>query len=102
MGGTKNRSPAQVEKSQHHKQSGSKKQKLEGGTVKASIRVILTENQASRIIRDAKVITVYDLARQTGVKISAANAFLKEAVKQKRVKVVGGYSGHYIYQPITE
>ena len=48
------------------------------------------------------VITIQDLARQTNVKISTANAFLKKALVQGTVKKVGGFSGHYIYQPISQ
>ena len=53
----------------------SKKDKGEGGPRKAEITVMLNEQQAMKIIQNSKVVTVQDLARQTGVKISAANAF---------------------------
>jgi small subunit ribosomal protein S25e len=54
-----------------------------------------------KIIQNSKVVTVQDLARQTGVKISAANAFLKESAIKGTVKKVGGYSGHYLYQVVS-
>jgi len=54
-----------------------------------------------KIIENSKVITVQDLARQTGVKISAANAFLIESTKKGIVKRVGGYSGHHLYQAVS-
>jgi small subunit ribosomal protein S25e len=54
-----------------------------------------------KVIQNSKVVTVQDLARQTGVKISAANAFLKQATIKVTVKKVGGYSGHYLYQVIS-
>ena len=105
MGGSKNKSPAQKEKSQDGKKSDSKKgkkgDKSESGSPKADITVMLTEEQASKAFKGAKVITVQELARQTGVKISAANTFLKNAAKNGTVKVVGGNSGHYIYQPVS-
>ena len=105
MGGSKNKSPAQKEKSQDSKKSDSKKSKKgdksEGGSVKAEIRVKLTEQQAAKALKSSKVITVQELAKQTGVKISAANAFLIEAAKKGTVKKVGGYSGHHIYQPVS-
>jgi small subunit ribosomal protein S25e len=41
------------------------------------------------------------MARQTGVKISAANAFLIESTKKGIVKRVGGYSGHHLYQAVS-
>ena len=79
----------------------SKKEKGEGGPRKAEITVMLNEQQAMKIIQNSKVITIQDLARQTGVKISAANAFLKESTVKGTVKKVGGYSGHYLYQVVS-
>ena len=75
-----------------------KKDKGESGPKKAEITVMVNEQQAMKIIQNSKVITVQDLARQTGVKISAANAFLKKSTEQGTVKRVGGYSGHHLYQ----
>ena len=79
----------------------SKKDKGEGGVRKAEITVLLNEQQAMKVIQYSKVITVQDLARQTGVKISAANAFLKESTSIGTVKRVGGYSGHHLYQVVS-
>ena len=83
MGSTKNKSPAQKEKTQSTKDAGKKgkKDKAEGGSgaPKAEIIVTLSEEQAMKAIKGSKVITVQELARQTGVKISAANAFLKRS-----------------------
>ena len=76
----------------------SKKDKGEGGVRKAEITVMIDEQQAIKIITNSKVVTVQDLARQTGVKISAANAFLKQSAIKGTVKKVGGYSGHHLYQ----
>ena len=78
-----------------------KKDKGEGGPRKAEITVMLDEKQAMKIIQNSKVVTVQDLARQTGVKISAANAFLKESTTKGTVKKVGGYSGHHLYQVVS-
>lgn len=99
MGGTKKVSPAKQEKTQGAKESKkSRKDKGEGGPSKAEITVVVNEQQVMKYIQGAKVVTIHDLARQAGVKISAANAFLREAVKRGTVKRVGGYSGHYLYQ----
>jgi len=62
---------------------------------------MVNEQQALKIIQNSKVVTVQDLARQTGVKISAANAFLKESTSKGIVKKVGGYSGHHLYQAVS-
>jgi len=48
------------------------------------------------------VITVHELARQTGVKTSAANAYLLKLLASGDVKRIGGYSGHHIYQPVLK
>lgn len=97
--GTKNK-PLSSQDRQGAK-SKSKKAKTEGGVAKAEITVMLNEEQALKVVRGAKVITVQELARQTGVKISAANAFLRQAVQKGTVNSVGGYSGHRIYQPAS-
>jgi len=106
MGGAKKKSPAQQQKSQTDdaaKKAGEKKKgkKKDEGSSKAEITVIVNEEQAMKFIKNAKVITVQELARQLGVKISAANAFLKKLLKEGLVKKVGGFSGHHIYQPLS-
>ncbi len=101
MGGSKNKSPAKKEKVQKADSKKSKKPKTEGGAPKAEITVILTKEQAAGTLKGAKVITVQELARRTGVKTSAANAYLREAVKDGSMKIIGGKSGHRIYQPAS-
>ena len=54
-----------------------------------------------KIIKSSKVITVFDLARQTNVKISTANSFLMKSFENGLVKRFGGFSGHHIYQPVS-
>ena len=99
MGGAKKTTTATKDKSSSSKDSKKgKKDKGEGGPKKAEITVMVNEQQAMKIIQNSKVITVQDLARQTGVKISAANAFLRKSTEQGAVKRVGGYSGHHLYQ----
>ena len=99
MGGAKKVTAAKTDKAANTKDSKKgKKDKGEGGPKKAEITVMVSEQQAMKIIQNSKVITVQDLARQTGVKISAANAFLKKSAEQGTVKRVGGYSGHHLYQ----
>ena len=51
-----------------------KSNKGESGPRKAEITVMINEKQGLKIIEHTKVITVQDLARQTGVKISDAAA----------------------------
>ena len=99
MGGAKKTTTATKDKASSSKDSKKgKKDKGEGGPKKAEITVMVNEQQAMKIIQNSKVITVQDLARQTGVKISAANAFLRKSAEEGTVKRVGGYSGHHLYQ----
>ena len=105
MGGTKKVTAAKQEKTQDSKNAKDskkgRKDKGEGGPRKAEVTVMVNEKEAIKIIQGSKVMTVHDLARQTGVKVSAANAFLIESTKKGLVKRVGGYSGHHIYQAVS-
>ena len=101
MGGAKKPTSGNKDKSSGSKDTKKKKDKGEGGPKKAEIVVKVNEQQAMKIIQNSKVVTVQDLARQTGVKISAANAFLKESANKGIVKKVGGYSGHHLYQVVS-
>ena len=110
MGGSKNISPAKAQKRQKDDASkkdgakskkGKKDDKGEQKSSKAVITVVMAEEQANKIINGSKVITVQELARQTGVKISTANAFLIRSLEKGTVKRVAGYSGHHIYQPVS-
>ena len=103
MGGAKKKSPAQAEKSQTaeaaKKEGGSKKGDKKDQKSKANISVIVDENQAMNFIKNSKVFTVQEVSRQTGVKVSAANAFLIKQLKIGVIKRISGYSGHHIYKP---
>lgn len=99
MGGQKKKSLSQ--KSRSHSDSakdGKKSDKPEGGSQRAEITVKINDKQAQGIVRRSKVITVQELARQTGVKISTANTFLRRCVEDGSIRKVAGRSGHYIYQ----
>ncbi len=97
--GTKNKSASKQEKSQN-KDSDSKSDKSgKGPGSKIPVSVVLNEKQAEKYISSSKVITIFDMAKQTNVKISTANAYLKKALEDGKIKRVGGFSGHHIYQP---
>ncbi len=98
--GNKNKSVSTSEKSQSGKDKAKKDKKEH--TEKKEVDVFINEEEASKIVKSSKVITIQDLARQTNVKISTANAFLKKSLEQGTVKKIGGFSGHYIYQPISQ
>ena len=102
MGGSKNKSPAQKEKSQKGDAETKKSKKSEkSNTTKPNLSVIMDESKATKYINDAKVITVQDLARQSDVKISEANSFLQKLLKNGTIERVGGFSGHHLYKSIS-
>ena len=97
----KNKSVSSKDKPQKGKDGKPKKDK-KPATDKKEVDVMINEENASKIIQNSKVITVHDLARQTNVKISTANAFLMKSYKNGAVKRVGGFSGHHIYVPVSQ
>ena len=102
MGGSKNKSPAQKDKSQKKDVELKKSKKSEKSNVaKTGISVVIDESKAIKYINAAKVITVQDLARQTDVKISAANSFLQKLLGEGTVERIGGFSGHHLYKSVS-
>ena len=99
--GNKNKSVSSNEKSQKPKDGKAKKDK-KGRSEKKEIAVFINEENAAKIIKSVKVITVQELAKQTNVKISTANVFLKKSLADGSIKKVGGFSGHYVYQPVSQ
>ena len=102
MGGSKNKSPAQKEKSQKKEGPEKKSKKAEKShESKTKPSVIIDESKATKYINDAKVVTVQDLARQTDVKISEANSFLHKLLKNGNIERIGGFSGHHLYKLVS-
>ena len=102
MGSSKNKSPAQKEKSQK-KDGPTKKSKKDEKSheSKTSTSVVINEGKATKYINDAKIITVQDLARQTDVKISESNSFLQKLLKNGNIERIGGFSGHHLYKLVS-
>ncbi len=98
--GSKNKSVSSSEKSQNTKDKSKKDKK--DTSEKRDVAVFINEEEANKIINSSKAITIQELAKQANVKISTANKFLKKAAEQGSVKKVGGFSGHYIYQPVAQ
>ena len=102
MGGSKNKSPAQKDKSQSKDAEQKKSKKSEkSNAAKITTSVIIDESKAIKYINAAKIITVQDLARQTEVKISAANSYLQKLLKDGTVERIGGFSGHHLYKSVS-
>ena len=98
--GSKNKSVSSSEKSQNTKDKSKKDKK--DASEKRDVAVFINEDEANKIIKSSKAITIQELAKQANVKISTANAFLKKSVEQGSVKKIAGFSGHYIYQPVAQ
>ena len=88
-----NQAQSQVQKKEDSKKSSGSKQKLS---------VAIEEAAGRRALQNMKAITVQALARNLGVKISVANSFIRNMEAKGTVKLVGGYSGHRIYQLIAQ
>ena len=102
MGGSKNKSPAQKEKTQKKDVEDKKTSKSAKGKRIAIDTVSINESQAAKYIKNSKVITAYSLAKEANVKISIANAYIQKSIQDGILKRTGGFSGHRIYQPVSE
>jgi len=65
---------------------------------KQKLAVMVEEPIGMKAIQSMRSITTQALARNIGVKISVANAFIRSLEQKGMVKSVGGYSGHRVYQ----
>ena len=99
MGGSKNKSPAQKEKSQGKDVKDKKSKKPEKSNISTSVTI--NESKATKYINESKIITVQGLARQTDVKISIANLFLQKLLGDGTIKRIGGFSGHHLYKSVS-
>ena len=96
MGGSKNKSPAQKEKTQ---KKGSAEEKK---TSKSSKEKRVSHDTVNIDESQAALVTAHGLARETNVKISIANAYIKKSVQDGVLKRTSGFSGHHIYQPVSK
>ncbi len=102
MGGSKNKSPAQKEKTQK-KDVEAKKTSKQSKDKRVNLDTVnINETQAVKYIKNSKVVTAHGLARETNVKISIANAYIQKSVQDGILKRTGGFSGHHIYQPVSK
>ena len=102
MGGSKNKSPAQKEKTQKKSTDEKKTNKSSKEKRAYTDTVNINESQAAKYIKNSKVVTAYGLAKETNVKISIANAYIQKSIQNGILKRTGGFSGHRIYQPVSE
>jgi len=67
---------------------------------KQKLAVVVEEPAGMKAISGMKSITTQALARNIGVKISVASAFIRSLEQKGVIKSVGGYSGHRVYQVV--
>ena len=102
MGGSKNKSPAQKEKTQK-KSTEDKKTNKSSKEKRLSVNTVnIDESQAVKYINIYKVVTEYCLAKEANVKIYIAIAYIQKSIQDGILKRTGGFSGHHIYQPISK
>ena len=104
MGANKKRSSTSSEKTASAG-VGEKKERKEDraedrGTQKQKLAVFVEESQGRKTLQSMKAITAQRFAKASGVKISAANSFIKSLELKGVLTSVGGYSGHRVYKLI--
>src|ERR687897_3520021 len=107
MEANKKKSGSFSEKSTSAESGGTKKDKKEDGakvedrgTQKQKLVVFVEESQGRKTLQGMKAITAQGFAKASGVKISAANSFIKSLELKGVLTNVGGYSGHRVYKLI--
>jgi small subunit ribosomal protein S25e len=82
------------------KPAAEEKKKAAKPQQKQKLAVVVEEPVGMKAISGMKAITTQALARNIGVKISVASAFIRSLEQKGVIKPVGGYSGHRVYQLI--
>jgi small subunit ribosomal protein S25e len=105
MGGNKKKSVGSSDKTTQLgpggaeiKPAADEKKKTPKPQQKQKLAVMVEEPIGMKAVQGMKSITTQGLARNIGVKISVATAFIKSLEQKGVVKLVGGYSGHRVYQ----
>lgn len=115
MGGTKRKSMTQSEKSQASQDNaqGETSKKPEKKTPKeaklaqqqarqqALVAPKMDDKQLLKSLSALKAITVYGAARSLGLNAAIAAHTLRMLESRNLIRRVGGYSGHYIYAPVS-
>jgi small subunit ribosomal protein S25e len=90
----------QTAQGQSEVKSGTEKKTSSKPQQKQKLSVTIEESQGVKAIQGMKAITTQGVARNIGVKISVANAFIKSLEAKGIIRAEGGYSGHRVYQMI--
>ena len=103
MGGVKKKSIGSSEKGANTSNTDTTKKeesKKVGTKQKQKLSVLVEEPQGMKALQSMRAITIQGFARNTGIKISVANTFVKSLESKGILTAVGGYSGHRVYQLI--
>lgn len=98
--GTKYRDSSSASNPQQTQSRTQKKEdskKSSGGT-RQKLSVMIEEAAGKKALQSMKAITTQGLARNLGVKVSVANSFIRSLEAKGAINLVGGYSGHRVYQ----
>jgi len=115
MGGTKKRTLASMEKSQDDEATnasgettGKKKsttKEVKGPGERRRVEVLmprLSDQDLMKPLHQMKAITIYTAARGLNVNASVARVILGNLETKGLLKRVGGFSGHYIWAPVSK
>ncbi|NOJ28869.1 MAG: 30S ribosomal protein S25 [Nitrososphaeraceae archaeon] len=100
MGGLKKKTMSSSDKNSSQASDGKPQKKEEKSSKplqKTKVSVLIDENSGLKTLQGMKSITIQNIAKIMGIKISVANSFIKSLESKGTVKLVGGYSGHRIY-----
>ena len=102
MGGVKKKSIGSSEKGAATSNTDTTKKRARRLELNRNKRlsVLVEEPQGMKALQSMRAITIQGFARNTGIKISVANTFVKSLESKGILTAVGGYSGHRVYQLI--
>lgn len=83
------------------KPAADEKKKAPKQQQKQKLAVLVEDAAGMKAIQSMKAITPQGVARNIGVKVSVAGAFIRSLEQKGIVKAVGGYSGHRVYELTT-
>jgi small subunit ribosomal protein S25e len=113
MGGTKKKSLASMEKSQDDESTSAdgsttktktKTKEVKGPGERKRVEVLmprLSDQEFMKPLNSMKAITIYAAAKNLNVNASVARAILASLESKGMVKKAGGFSGHYVWSPVS-
>ncbi|MCP8304958.1 MAG: hypothetical protein H3Z50_05780 [archaeon] len=100
MGGVKKRSIAKVEKARSIDRRKERERDVKAPVKKVKREIAMPnidEEQAIKVFKPMKAITVYSTAKAFNIKASVASMLLRSLESKGILKKFGGHSGHFVY-----